>query len=105
MSQKPYAQHVQAIEIEAILQAQESMSRACQEVLEHYDCELESDEIADILVSCDGTWHRRGFSSLYGAVFIFARSLLLHMKPGKLFTTLYCLVIVVVVKIGKMKIK
>ena len=48
------------------------MSRACQKVLEQYDYELESDETADILVSCDGTWHQRGFSSLYGAVFIIA---------------------------------
>ena len=28
------------------------------------------DDIADILVSCDGNWQKRGFSSLYGIVFV-----------------------------------
>lgn len=31
---------------------------------------MSGDSFADITVSCDGTWHRRGFSSLFGAVFI-----------------------------------
>ena len=29
-------------------------------------------EIADILVSCDGSWQKRGFTSLYGVVFVIA---------------------------------
>ena len=29
-----------------------------------------SDEAVDVLVSCDGTWQKRGYSSLFGAVFI-----------------------------------
>ena len=31
-----------------------------------------SDETIDILISCDGTWQKRGFSSLFGVVFIIA---------------------------------
>ena len=31
-----------------------------------------SGEVADVLVSCDGTWQKRGFTSLYGIVFIIA---------------------------------
>ena len=72
VSQKPYAQHVEAVKEKAILQAKDSMKRANKEVREHYDCDVGDDEVADILVSCDGTWQRRGFSSLYGAVFIIA---------------------------------
>ena len=30
------------------------------------------DGIADILVNCDGTWQKRGFSSLFGVVFVIA---------------------------------
>jgi hypothetical protein len=35
------------------------------------------DGVADIVVSCDGTWQKRGFSSLFGAVFTIAH------KTGK----------------------
>ena len=31
-----------------------------------------SKDVIDILVSCDGTWQKRGFTSLFGAVFIIA---------------------------------
>ena len=31
-------------------------------------------EVVDVLVSCDGTWQKRGFSSLFGAVFIIAHT-------------------------------
>ena len=67
-TQKPYTQHVNAILDKAILQAKESMMRARLEIREHYD--VEDDQVADILVSCDGIWQRRGFSSLNGAVFV-----------------------------------
>ena len=33
-----------------------------------------SDEVVDVLVSCDGTWQKRGYSSLFGAVFIIAHT-------------------------------
>ena len=53
---------------------QESMHRARQLVK---NLELESgqdseDGIINIAVSCDGTWHKRGFSSLHGATFVIA---------------------------------
>ena len=32
------------------------------------------DEVVDVLVSCDGTWQKRGFSSLFGAVFLIAHT-------------------------------
>lgn len=70
ISNKPYAKHVRAILDTAIHQAKESMARACQEIRYHYN--VQGDDIADILISCDGTWQRRGFSSLYGAVFVIA---------------------------------
>ena len=38
---------------------------------EHYGASS-GDEVIDILVSCDGTWQKRGFSSLFGAVFVIA---------------------------------
>ena len=41
-----------------------------EEVHEHYG--TSSDEVMDILVSCDRTWQKCGFSSLLGAVFIIA---------------------------------
>ena len=37
---------------------------------EHYG--TSSDEVIDILVSCDVTWQKCGFSSFFGAVFIIA---------------------------------
>ena len=41
--------------------------------MEHYSIYVASGEIADVLVSCDGSWQKRGFSSLYRVVFIIAR--------------------------------
>ena len=54
----------------AVAEAQDSLQQAREEVCEHYG--TSSDEVIDILVSCDGTWQKRGFSSLFGAVFIIA---------------------------------
>ena len=34
------------------------------EIMEEFD----EDEVCDTAVSCDGTWQRRGYSSLYGVV-------------------------------------
>ena len=52
------------------LQAQESMKQAQGKVREFYDAS--SADMLDILVSCDGTWQKHGFSSLFGAVFVIA---------------------------------
>ena len=56
-TQKPYTQHVNAILDKAILQAKESMIRARLEIREHHD--VEDDQLAYIIVSCEGTWKRR----------------------------------------------
>ena len=53
-------------------QAQASMEQARHEVLQHYSLEVSEGEVPDILVSCDGTWQKRGFTSLYGACFVIA---------------------------------
>ena len=69
VSKNSYTAHVQAISKYALLQAQASMDTARKEVRTFYKAESD-DEIVDVVVSCDGTWQRRGFSSLLGAVFI-----------------------------------
>jgi hypothetical protein len=61
-----YSTHATKICKMSILQARVSMQRARQEVWEFYDTDVKD---ADILISCDGTWQKRGFtslSSLYG---------------------------------------
>lgn len=55
---------------EAHSEVERSMFRAREEIRELYDAS--PDEIINILISCDGTWQKRGFSSLFGAVFIIA---------------------------------
>ena len=47
------------------------MEQARHEVLDLYDADAEAGEVADILVSCDGTRQKRGFT-LYGACFVIA---------------------------------
>ena len=71
---KSYNSHVERIFEAAKRKCQESMHRAQQLVKK---LELESgqdseDGIINTAVSCDGTWHKRGFSSLYGATFVIA---------------------------------
>ena len=45
------------------------MHRARQEVRDFYGA-TSADEIIDALVSVDGTWQKRGFSPLFGIVYI-----------------------------------
>ena len=71
VSRNIYKLHMDAVCHEAEAEAQYSMQRARQEVHEHYGASS-SDDVVDILISCDGTWQKRGFSSLFGAVFIIA---------------------------------
>ena len=68
VSQKRYREHAVVINNQCIAKAQDSMRRARQEVRECYGAA--PDDIVDVTVSSDGTWQRRGFSSLFGAVFI-----------------------------------
>ena len=69
VSKNVYTMYVEEIEIKAKLQAGESMKQARHEVRSWYGAE---DDTVDILVSCDGTWQCRGFSSFFGAVFVIA---------------------------------
>jgi hypothetical protein len=71
VSKNAYTTHNQESEKQAKLQAEDSMARAREEVRRLYDSEYDGD-VVDVLVSCDGTWQQRGFSSLFGAVFIIA---------------------------------
>ena len=70
VSQHAYQQHMKAVAVGACAEVEESMRRAREEVRDLYDALL--DQVVDLLVSCDGTWQKRGFSSLFGVVFIIA---------------------------------
>lgn len=69
VSKNVYTHYNKEICEKSITQAQESMTKAREEIGEHYGVASE-DDIIDVLISCDGTWQKRGFSSLFGAVFI-----------------------------------
>ena len=60
VSKNVHTMHVQEIEKQAKLQAEDSMSRAREEVRRLYG--TEGGDVVDVLVSCDGTWQKRGFS-------------------------------------------
>lgn len=70
VSQHAYQQHMKIVAMEAQAEVNESMRRAREELRDHYDAP--PGQTIDILVSCDGTWQKRGFSSLFGVVFIIA---------------------------------
>ena len=72
ISAPQYAEHSKIVCAGCTLQAASSMEQARREVMEHYSIDVASGEVADVLVSCDGTWQKRGFISLYGIVFIIA---------------------------------
>jgi len=66
MAKRSYEKHSKHIKDAAILEAKESMSAAVKEIREINNC---GDDLADIAITIDGTWMKRGHSSLYGAVF------------------------------------
>lgn len=69
-----YNSHVERIFEAAKRKCQESMHRARQLVknLELESGQYSEDGIINTAVSCDGTWHKRGFSSLHDATFVIA---------------------------------
>ena len=71
VSRNIYSLHMDVVCDAAVAEVQDSLQRAREEVREHYGASS-GDEVIDILVSCDGTWQKRGFSSLFGAVFVIA---------------------------------
>ena len=68
VSQHAYQQHMTVIEMGARAEVEDGMRRAREELRTHYDAD--HDQVIDTLVSCDGTWQKRGFSSLFGVVFV-----------------------------------
>ena len=66
---RTYKKYVRDISNESISTVEESMHHAREEVRKLSG--TSSYGIADILVSCDGTWQKR-FSSLFGVVFVIA---------------------------------
>ena len=70
VSQRAYGQHMKVVATGAAAEVEHSMKRARMKICDLYDTSPE--ETIDILISCDGTWQKRGFSSLFGAVFIIA---------------------------------
>jgi len=71
VSKNVYQKHSKDVLKSTVAQAQASMEQVRREVLDLYDADVEAGEVADILVSCDGTWQKRGFT-LYGACFVIA---------------------------------
>ena len=67
MAKRTYEKCSKEIKDAAVLEAKESMSAAAREVRELNNCE--DGALADIAITIDGTWMKRGHSSLYGAVF------------------------------------
>jgi len=67
MAKRSYEKHSKHIKDAAILEAKERMTAAVKEIREINNCE--EDDLADISITIDGTWMKRGHSSLYGAVF------------------------------------
>jgi len=69
---KSYNSHVEHIFEAARKKCRESMHRARELVKQlELDCGQGSEDgFINTAVSCDGTWHKRGFSSLYGASFV-----------------------------------
>ena len=68
LSKNHCTEHLGVVAQTAKFRAQVSMTDARIEVRDRY--EPEDDETVVILVSCDGTWQKRGFTSLFGAVFV-----------------------------------
>ena len=71
--QHAYEQRMKVVATGAAVEAKDSMCRVHQEIQDLYDASPEDIKgIVDILVSCDGTWQKCGFSSFFEAVFVVA---------------------------------
>ena len=69
VSQHAYQQHMKVVAMGAAAQVEENMRRAHEEVRDLYG--EPPDQVIDILISCDRTWQKRGFS-MFGVVFVIA---------------------------------
>ena len=68
LAYRTYSSHSHAVCKASELQVKDSMEQARCEVREHYG--VGEGEVAEILVSCDGSWQKCGFTSLYGVSFM-----------------------------------
>ncbi|KAE8742066.1 hypothetical protein FOCC_FOCC012393 [Frankliniella occidentalis] len=71
MDSRSYANHLRKVSliVSADVLSKEVLQKSRETVRNHYierDPSLADQEVIDIDVSFDGSWHRRGFSSLYG---------------------------------------
>ena len=71
IARRTYTTYVKEITRGSVEVAETSLKQAREEVREISGA-TSDDDIVDIVISCDGTWQKRGFSSLFGVVFIIA---------------------------------
>ena len=71
ISKNAYSKQLKVIRTRALVKVGESLKCANEEVCQHYDGPSpDPSNPSDVLISCDGTWQKRGFSSLFGVVFV-----------------------------------
>lgn len=68
VSKNAYTLHVREVREKALMLAEKSMARARDEARNLLMSV--GDDVVDIIISADGTWQKRGYKSLLGAVFI-----------------------------------
>ncbi len=80
-SKSTFVEYYQLIGEKSQLHVEDSLKRAREEVRQFYGAVSES-EIVDCLVSVDGTWQKRGYQSLLGAVYVieYQTGKVLHYK-------------------------
>ena len=73
LSKRAFASHVQALKTALLELTATKLQEAVSELksfLTNIDPELEGQSVVDVTVSTDGTWMKRGFTSLFGCVFV-----------------------------------
>ena len=50
--------------------SQKEREASCSAAIAELCKDVPEDDIVDITISCDGTWARRGFQSLYGVIVV-----------------------------------
>lgn len=69
ISKNIYTQYHGVVVEACMSEANESMERARKEAREFRGI-VSDDEVIDVLISVDGSWHRRGHSSMFGTIFV-----------------------------------
>ena len=73
LSKRAFASHVQALKTALLELTATKLQEAVSELksfLTNINPELEGQSVVDVTVSTDGTWMKRGFTSLFGCVFV-----------------------------------